>query len=189
VGGGIGVSVGGGGTGVSVGGTGVSVGAGTGVSVGVGRGVSVAVGCGLFVAVGTGVSVDPGSGVLVGVGVGVGAAFAALPCRHPAPGSVSGGLQLASWNPRPSAIRARNSTRALEPVPVMVNGTFAITTSPVGPVPATEHEIKASPVSMSPSAFGSFSGRSPEGGFAEQSNPFEATSGLVGAPAVSHDPS
>ena len=111
----------------------------------------------------------------------------AEPSRHPAPASTSTGLQLASWKASESAIRMRNSSRAPSPLPVIVNGIVASTTSPSGPAAANEQAMKASPVAGLPSALGSISGRSPEAGCALQSKKPE--SGLVGVPAVSHEAS
>jgi hypothetical protein len=136
----VGVSVGVGvSTGVSVG-IGVGVCVSVGVAVGTGVLVSVAVGTGVGVSVGaSGVSV--GVAVFVGVGVAVGAWLATEPSRQLAPGSVSTGLQLASWKANASAMRARKWVSGDDPAPVMVKGIVAITTSPSGPVAKIEQAM------------------------------------------------
>jgi hypothetical protein len=176
------------GVGVSVGGAGVSVAVGAGVSVG-GGGVSVAVAVAVGVSVepggGVGVSVEPGGGVFVAVfvGVAVGATFATDASRQPAPGSVSTGLQLDSWNPSASADFAWNSVRLEEPIAFTVKVIVATVTLPVGPVDGMLQAMKASPVAALPSAWGSLSGRSPLGGVAEQSKPLPV-SAPTGAAAL-----
>ena len=105
--------------------------------------------------VSVGVSVGVDVSVTVAVGVAVGGMSVTTASRHPAPGSMSTGLQLAIWNASASAMRTRNSVRSLDPDPVIVKGTVATTTSPDGPGPATEQVMKASPVAGLPSALGS----------------------------------
>ena len=198
---GVGVSVGvsvGSGSGVFVG-AGVSLGRGSGVFVSVAVGTGVSVGAWVDVAVdATGVSVAAGGtavfvavglavveGVAEGVGVGVTGMSATNALRQPAPGWRSTGLQLASWLPPSSPMRALKRWSVETPGPVMVKGNVARTMSPVGPMSPTGSKqlMKASPVAALPSANGSFSGRAPLA--VGQLKLLEAGSALVGAPAVS----
>jgi hypothetical protein len=164
----------------------VAVLVGVNVSVGVAVGTGVSVGTSVGVAVDTGVSVGTGVPVAVFVGVAGSDSFVTIPSRQPAPDSTSTGLQLTSWNARESAMRAVNRDKLLKPVPLIVNGIVARTMSPCGPATPIEQAMNASPVDGSPSALGSLSSRSSDGGEALQSKPGRE---VVGVPATSQEAS
>ena len=173
----------------------VSVGVGVIVAVLVGVAVLVAVSVGVtvlvavLVGVGVLVAVALAVGVLLAVGVGDGAVLKTEPSRQPAPGCTSTGLQLASTAPLASDSRELKKISCDRPSPVIVNGIVAIFTVPDGPLAALglKQLMNASPVAGFPSALMELSGRRPVGGGSEQLKLLDATSGLAGVEALSHD--